>query len=159
MKDDHIIEILENRSFAELSASDRDLIKSHIEVCVSCHTAYEAAQLSSLIIKERAQTLIEPTPFFQTRVMAAWREQQANDNIPALRRLWNSSRALVTSMALTTAALGALSFVLPATQSQSYDDTATANSAESIIFDQGGDEPLSYEQVMSTIYSDEDEAK
>jgi hypothetical protein len=159
MKDNHIIEILEGKSFAELSASDRDVIKSHIGVCVSCHSAYEAAQLSSLILKERAQTLIEPTPFFQTRVMAAWREQQATENVPALLRLWNSSRALVSSMALTTAALGALSFVLPATQSQSYDDTVPAYTAESIIFDQGGDEPLSYEQVMSTIYSDEDEAK
>jgi TctA family transporter len=54
------------------------------------------------MIKERAQAAIEPSPFFQTRVMAAWREQQAVESVPAIMRLWRSSRALVSSMALAT---------------------------------------------------------
>lgn len=118
-------------------------------------SAYRAAKLSSVILAERVQTVVEPTPFFQTRVMAALREQQSVESVPAWLRLWKSAGALVSSMAVATVALAALSFAVPA---NSPEPVATAATAESVIFDQGNDE-LSYEQVMSTIYADEDEGK
>jgi hypothetical protein len=61
-------------------------------------------------------------------------------------------------MAVTTAALAVLSFVLPAPAVAVDDQTASAYSAESVILGQGSDE-LSYEQVLSTIYAEEDEAR
>ena len=118
--------------------------------------AYEAARLSSVVLAERVQTVVEPTPFFQTRVMAALREQQATESVPAWLRLWKSAGALVSSMAVATVALAALSFAVPST---APDQTATAFSPDSVIFEQGSDDQLSYEQVLSTIYSDEDEGK
>ena len=90
--------------------------------------------------------------------MAALREQQAVESVPAMLRLWKSARALVSSMAVTTAALAVLSFVLPG-PAVADDQTASAYSAESVIMDQGSDEQMSYEQVLSTIYAEEDEAK
>jgi hypothetical protein len=110
-------------------------------------------------MRERAQVVVEPSPFFQTRVMAALREQQAVENVPAFLRLWRSSRALVSSMALTTAALGVLSFVFAAPATTALDQTASAYSAESVLFDQGGDDQLTYEQVLNAIYTDDEDNK
>ena len=91
--------------------------------------------------------------------MAAWREQQAVESVPAIVRLWRSSRALVSSMALATVALGALSFIVsaPATTT-TLDQTASAYSAESVIF-QDSDDQLTYDQVINAIYTDDGDSK
>jgi len=91
--------------------------------------------------------------------MAAWREQQAVESVPAMLRLWRSARTLVSSMAVTTAALAVLSFVLPAQTTPLTDQTASMLSAESVILGQGSDDQVSYEQVLSTIYEDDDDAR
>ena len=157
MNDKHIIEILDNVPLASLSESEMTRISTHSQVCVACRNAFEAAKLSTLAIKERAQLTIEPPAFFQTRVLAALRERQATESVPAFGRLWKAAGALVSSMAVTTAALAVLSFVVPSSVTTGADDTAY--SAESIILDQGSDEPMTYEQVLSTIYAEEDEAR
>lgn len=156
MKDKHITEVLDNAALATLSPSELEEIRAHARDCTPCGGAFAAAQLSALVMQERAQVVIEPTPFFQTRVMAALREQQAVESVPAIWRLWNSARGLVSSMAVTTAALAALSFMISAPATTTLDQTATAFSAESVIFDQGGDE-LTYEQVLNAIYADDED--
>src|SRR5437773_788682 len=107
MKQKHIIDILENAPLASLDDSQILTIRVHVESCVTCARAYDVAQLSTLLIKERAAESIGPSPFFQTSVMAAVREQQASNTAPTFGRLWRSAGALVSSMALTTAALAA----------------------------------------------------
>ena len=159
MKDKHIIDVLDNTSIANLSESELSEVQAHARECVSCREAYEAARFSAVVLQSRAQTKIEPSPFFQTRVMAAWREQQAAENVPAMLRLWRSARALVSTMAVTTAALAALSFVLPAQTQPSTDQTASMMSAESVIMGQSSDDQMTYEQVLSTIYEDDDDAR
>ena len=159
MKVEHIIEILDSAPLKSLSAEQLKIVQIHVLDCTSCESAYEAARVSSLVIKERAQSTMEPSPFFQTKVMAAWRERQALENIPVLSRLWKSAGALVSSMAVATAALAALSFIVPAPISTSGDETATAYSAESVLLGQAADDQMSYDQVLSTIYVDGDEGK
>jgi hypothetical protein len=159
MKVEHIIEILDSMSLKNLSAEQLKIVQIHIRDCISCERAYQAAKVSSRLIKERAQTSQGPSPFFQTKVMAAWRERQALENTPVLSRLWKSAGALVSSMAVTTAALAALSFVIPTPISTSADETATAYSAESVLLGQSADDQMSYDQVLSTIYVDGDEGK
>ena len=156
MKDKHIIEILDNASIAALSESDLNEVRAHALECGACRSAYEAARLSAVVLKSRAQVAIEPSPFFQTRVMAALREQRESESVPAFSRLWKSAKVLVSSMALTTAALGVLSFALPTTPD---DQALSAYSAESVIMGQSADEQLTYDQVLSTIYEDDDEAR
>ena len=134
-------------------------MRAHVLECMSCRDAYEAARLSAVAIKDRAQAVIEPSPFFQTRVMAALREQQAVESVPAMWRLWGSAKALVSAMAVTTAALAVLSFVLPAPATPVVDQTASVYSAESVIMDKSNDEQMTYEQVLSTIYADDDETR
>jgi hypothetical protein len=157
MKDEHIIKILDGAPLSRLSVEQLELVRSHSRNCVSCASAYRAFSLSSAMIKERAQVVIEPTPFFQTKVMAALRERQALENVPVFSRLWKSAGALVASMAVTTAALAGLSFMVPPAVAPA-EQTASAYSAESVLLDQGGEDQMSYEQVLSTIYAD-DEAK
>jgi hypothetical protein len=159
MNENHIIEILDNASIESLSEFELNQVRIHASACESCRGAYEAARLSALVLKSRAQTTIEPSPFFHTRVMAAVREQNTVESVPAMLRLWKSARALVSSMAVTTAALAVLSFVLPAPAIAVDDQAASVYSAEAVILDRGGDEQPTYEQVLSTIYADEDEAK
>src|SRR5215218_54343 len=113
MKDQHIIEVIDSVALASLTTVQLDEVKSHARECASCRKAFDAAQLSALVIKQRAQVKMEPSPFFQTRVMAAWREQQSGETVPAFLRLWQSASALVSTMALATIALGALTFVYP----------------------------------------------
>jgi hypothetical protein len=158
MKDKHIIELLDSASIAALSESELSEVQAHSRDCASCGSAYEAAQLSGTLLRSRAQVTFEPSPFFQTRVMAALREQNAVETEPAILRLWKSARALVSSMALTTAALAVLSFVLPAPIT-SVVETASVDSAESVILDQGNDDQLTYAQVLSAIYDEDGEAR
>jgi hypothetical protein len=160
MKDKHIIEVLDSASIADLSAGELSEVQAHVRDCVSCRSAYEAAQLSELVLQSRGRVNIEPSPFFQTRVMAAWRERNAVESVPVMLRLWNSARALVASMAVTTAALAVVSFLSPGTPVTSVvDQTASVYSAESLILGQNNDDQMSYEQVLSTIYDDDDEAR
>jgi len=159
MKDKHIIDVLDNTSIASLSESQLNEIEAHARECVACSEAYGAARVSAMVLQSRAQTKIEPSPFFHTRVMAAWREQQATESVPAMWRLWRSARAIVSSMAVTTAALAALTFLLPAQTAPLTDQTASMMSAESVIMGQGSDDQMSYEQVLSTIYEDDDDAR
>lgn len=158
MKDKHIVDIIDNASVASLSQSELDELKAHAGECAPCHRAFEAAQLSALVMKQRAQVTIEPSPFFHTRVLATWRERQAEESVPAFLRLWQSARALVSAMAVATIALAVLSFVSPEQATAVPEQTVSAYSAESVIFDQVDDQ-LSYEQVLSAIYDEEDEAK
>ena len=164
MNDKHIIELIDNVSLASLSKPELEEIQVHARACDSCGAAFEAAQIAALVCKERVQTKIEPSPFFQTRVMAAWREQQAVENVPAFVRLWKSASALVSSMAVATIALAALTFIVPDSATNVQDQqTASAYSTDAVIFDQGDDQladgQLSYTQVLNAIYEEEDEGR
>lgn len=158
MNEKHITEVLDNASIASLSEGELNEVRIHARDCASCRAAYEAAQLSAMVLQSRAQATIEPSPFFQTRVMAALREQQAVESVPAIWRLWRSTRALVSSMAVTTAALAAMSFLLPAPATPVVDQTVSLYSAESVLLGQA-EEQMSYEQVLNAIYAEEDEAR
>ena len=159
MKDKHITEILDNASIATLSERELNDVRAHVLECVSCRDAFEAARVSAVVMRSRAQATIEPSPFFQTRVMAALREQQAAQSVPAMLRLWRSAKALVSTMAVTTAALAVVSFMQPAQTTPVADQTASVYSEFSVIMDQDADDQMSYEQVLSTIYEDDDEAR
>lgn len=158
MKDkQHITEILDSAALGNLSPAELAEIRAHAQNCKACGDALLAAQVSAAMIRQRAQAAVEPSPFFQTRVMAAWREQQATESVPAILRLWRSSRALVSSMALATVALGALSFMISAPATTALDQTAATVSAESVLLGQDSDDQLTYDQVLNVMYTDDED--
>jgi hypothetical protein len=156
MNENHIIDVLDGTPLAKLDDSQMRAIRGHVENCTSCARAYDAALLLSNVIHARTEVTIEPAPFFATRVLAAVREQRAN-SVPVMLRLWRSAGVLVSSMAVTTAALAVMSIVVPGPVSS---ETATVSpySAEAVILNDEEDQ-MTYEQVLSTIYADEEEAK
>jgi anti-sigma-K factor RskA len=164
MRDEHVISMIENAPLSSLSESERALIHAHTERCEECRRAFEAAQVSTLLLRERvAAETIEPSPFFQTRVLAALRERQAAGDTSALRRLWNATGALVSSMAATVAALVILTVFAPGSQpTQGPLEVASSDSsysAEEVLFDRDDvtAEQMSYGQVLSTLYESDDD--
>ena len=161
MKENHIIDLLENHSFASLNESERAVIRTHTAKCSSCARAYEATKIASSLLRERAAEFVEPSPFFPTRVMAALRERQ--NEVPAFKRLWQTAGALVSSMTATVALLAVLSFVVPGTQTSRTAQASESNgySAEEVILNQNGlqDEQASDAQVLTTLYSAEDSVR
>lgn len=158
MKENHIIDLLENRSFASLNESERAVVQTHAANCLSCARAYEATKIASALLRERAVEAVEPSPFFHTRVMAALRERQ--NEVPAFKRLWQTAGALVSSMTATVALLAVLSFVVPSTQTSATAQASESNgyTAEEVILNQNGlqDEHASDAQVLTTLYPAED---
>ena len=165
MKDEHIISLIEKEPLASLSENNLAAIRAHTDHCSDCLRAFQAAQISALLLKERAAEAFEPTPFFHTRVMATLRERQANGswgNSWALGRMWRAAGALASTMAATVAALAVLTFVIPGSQvtsgPQQVSSLSSNYSAEELLLDQSeqADEPLSDDQVLNTIYDGED---
>lgn len=156
MNNSHIIDILDNAALAELNEAQLASVRKHAETCSLCARSYHAAVLTSQVVQARVAVEVDPSPFFATTVLARLREQQA-DNVPAMLRLWRSARYLVSSMALATATLAVLTFVVPGPAVGSSEPATTAYSAESVIL--GDEDELSYEQVLSTIYPEVEEAK
>jgi len=156
MNENHIIDILDGTPVGQLDDKQLRVVRGHVEDCPSCARAYDAAVLVSNVVHARTAITIEPSPFFATRVLAAVREQRAN-SVPVMVRLWRSASFLVSSMAVTTAALAVMSIVVPGPGSTET-TTMSPYSAEAVILNDEEDQ-LTYEQVLSTIYEDEEEAK
>jgi len=160
MGNNHITQILDEKPLTAFSESEIGSIRAHAADCADCGQAFKAAQLAELLIKERvseaAADAVNANPFFQTRVLAAWREQRESGW--SFGRLWKATGALVSSMVVTTAALAALTFIVPAEESTMTPTAVASSSAESVMFDQS-EEEMTNEQALNTIYYDDDEAR
>ena len=159
MRDEHIIKLLDGAPLASLGASELAAARAHAEVCADCRRALAAAEAASLMLKERAAETFEPSPFFQTRVLAALRERRAAEEGWTFARLWRSAGLLVSSMALTTATLAVLTFVAPQQASQELASGGAPDSAEALILDEAaGDAQMTYDEVLASLYGAEEEA-
>ena len=165
MRDEHITGVLERAPLAGLGEEELAAVLAHTARCAECLRAYEAARASSLLLKERAADAaeVEMPPFFQTRVLAALRERRAAEEAPALSRLWRAAGALVSSMAVTVAALVLLTFTVPGTPPARETNEAVASSELSpdeaallVAQEETAEDEIDYEQVLTSIYGAED---
>ena len=159
MKDQHIIHLIEDGSLARLSENDLTAIRAHTGNCPECRRAFQSAQISARLLKERAAADFEPSTFFHTRVMATWRERQAANESWAWGRLWRAAGALASSMVATVAALAVLTFAVPGTQVATGTAQASSSngySAEEVILGPTSQvEDESDGQMLTTIYGGE----
>ena len=164
MSNKHIIRLIESTSLAGLSESDLSAIRVHCGECLDCRRAFEAAQISVLLLKERVAETFEPSPFFHTRVLANLRQRQSANESWAWGRMWRTAGALASSMVATVAALAILTFVIPGTQitSDTREMTSAVNSytAEEVLLDQGqaADDQESDSQILTTLYGADEDA-
>jgi anti-sigma-K factor RskA len=161
MKHKDIIRILEEKPLASLPEAEIAAIRAHANECQDCLHAYEAAYVAASLLKERAAESFEPSPFFQTRVLAAVRERQSAAEAWSLSRLWRSAGALVSSMAATVAILAALSFIVPSVDPASEAVSVNTSSAEEMIFSPGEvvDDQVSDAQILNSLYGAEEEVR
>ncbi len=157
MKSTHITEILDRAAFADLSKEDLTIVHLHAKDCVKCRQAFEAAQISSALLK--TQTALEPpapSAFFQAKVINALRERQnLRKPIAAFKRWWQASAAPVFLMLITLACLIAVTALAPASdvdQAQAGASNFNLYSADMVILDQKPPRDLTTEQVFEVLY-------
>ena len=157
MRDEHIKRLLDEAPLSSLGRAELAAVRAHAEGCEECRHAVAAAQLSSLLLKARTREVFEPSPFFQTRVLAAARERRGAEEGWTFARLWRSAGLLVSSMAATTAALAVFTFVAPAAEQTTPQELAAGTySAESVILGEASEE-MTYDQVLTSLYGSEEE--
>ena len=160
MSNEHVISILESKPLSELNENDLGQIQAHSVFCESCRHSYEAAQVSAILLRERAAESFEPSPFFQTRVLAALRERRAENESWAWSRLWRTAGGLASSMAATVATLAVLTFVVPGTPSaDSQAPAVNTYSTEAVVLNDKAlpDDQLTNSDVFATLYETEDD--
>jgi predicted anti-sigma-YlaC factor YlaD len=154
MKNEHILSILEEQPLNRLSDNDRAAIEAHISDCPACLKAYQAAIAAAQMLQARAAEIVEPTPFFKTRVMAALRAQQTAQ-ASSFAALWKTARAAVASMVAVVLILLSLNFYLGDSLSGANEvsENGSLYSAEWVILDNGSNaDDWTDEEVLSTLY-------
>src|SRR5688572_27621423 len=131
MSTNHIISLIESAPLTSLSESNLIAIRAHTGDCGDCRRAFEAAQISVLLLQERAAETFEPSPFFHTRVLATLRERQIASEQWGWTKVWRAAGALASSMVATVAALAVLTFVIPGSQTIPGPEMTTALNAYS----------------------------
>jgi len=160
MRDEHILDILDAKSFGELTVDEKKVIDFHAAQCAGCRKSFEAARLSALLLKSGAENSFVPPAFFQTRVLANLREKQLKISpLFAFARIWRASGTLVVMMLTTVAVLIALTVFAP-----NYGKVSGASLSDSdadvVILD--GKMPVkepSNEQVFQIVYGDDSTAE
>ncbi len=157
MNDNHIINLLESEPLADLSDAERRQVLQHTTDCANCAKAYKAAVVASSLLREGAGEVFEPSPFFQTRVMAAIREQQNEPR--GLAKFWRTAGALVSSLTATVALLAVISFMVPVNQSTADASTFGGYVAEDVILDhtEARQEQVSDAEVLFALYQADEE--
>jgi len=155
MKENHIVNLLESRSLGSLSVAELEMIHAHTAACSECLLAYQAAQASLRLLQERASAIVEPSPFFQTKVMATIREQKLAPKRFGFLNVWQSARPVVASMGVFVAMLLALTLFNSFEPPTEPSDLASLNDAapEWVVVDSDdvGDE-MTYSQALTVLY-------
>lgn len=159
MKNEHILDILDEKAFADLSAAEMRAIKSHATSCAACADAFAAARVSSVLLRAEAVEEFAPPPFFQTRVMARLRERQAKMNpFAALWKLWQASAALVLMMAAVVVGLIGLTVFAPSSVSAGAPNFDTYSTDMVIMNERVTQREPTNEQIFQMIYGTGDDA-
>jgi hypothetical protein len=161
MTSEHIINLIESTSLSEIAESDLAMVRAHALVCASCNQAFQAAQITALLLNERAAEPFEPTPFFETRVLASLRERQ-NERW-SWSKMWRATGTLASSMVATVAAMAVLTFVIPSAPGEDLTSGNNAYSAETVILNQTDSAENQSDQtdaqVLTTLYGAAEEER
>ena len=163
MRDDHIIELIEERSLNNLNAIEIDRINGHTAQCDVCLRAFQAAMISSRLLSERDSVTVEPQPFFHTRTLAAIREKglekRPGTEQFSFWKMWQAARILIASMAAVVLTLTFLTFMTGRTQSPSgYLQRGAVSSVDTVFDDDSfNNDDLTDSQVFTNLYDQEAE--
>lgn len=154
MKEAHIVNLLEGGPLDRLTAAELEMIKDHTAVCSECLLAYQAAQTSLSLLRERGLVIVEPPAFFQTKVMAAIREQKRTPRTLGFLRTWQIARPLIASMGAFVVMLLTLTFFMNPSEPETSDLAVASDHAPEWVM-VGSDDPggeMTYSQALSDLY-------
>ncbi len=159
MNSRHITKILDRTEFDRISEDDAAEIGEHIRGCRNCRTAFHSARISSTLLKaENFADAPAPTPFFQSKVLNAWREkQQVQKPFAVFWRWWQASATLVLLMFIAVAALTAVSLVAARSETAANrrpDSRVNLYSTETGFLSQNPARVLTTGQIMEVLESD-----
>ena len=158
MREEHIIAMLERDRIGDLPGIERARIATHCEVCEPCRQAYQAAMAAADLLRTRAAEVVEPSPFFATKVMARIRAEQQVPSLFDLSTFWQAARGLVFSAVAVVVLLAGLTFVGQRTETGAVLSSG-AYATETVVFaDQapGLEESSSNEQLMDVVFTGEE---
>ena len=159
MKSKHILDILDNSQFADLGPEELALIETHSADCAECRLAYASARVSSTMFSARAveNARLEPTPFFQAKVMNAIREKGSiRKQAAAFRRWWQASYAMVSGMLVIVFVLMGLVIFAPNSGETTETQAVVPSNlfpTDAVILNQRNSRDLTTEQVFQVIYT------
>jgi hypothetical protein len=160
MKDRHILEILDGKKFAELGDDELATIQTHAAGCADCRRGFEAARFSAVLLAARAEIpAVEPSAFFQSKVLHAIREKQnLRKPIAAFWRWWQASYPLVGSMLFIVITLALLTVLAPKPDTAQAASTYNLYSTDSVILNQTSPRNITTEQALEVIYTERRDA-
>lgn len=153
MNDKHITYILDELSPEGLSEIQNAEVQAHVTHCESCLRSFEAWRVSSVLLKARVAETFEPSPFFQTKMMAALREKQAK-SVAAFWNWWQASTPVLSAMVVVIVALVVLTLFAPNAPINAQDQAAAFGnfSAETIILNEDLNAEITAGQTLQIIY-------
>jgi hypothetical protein len=157
MKNEHILDILDDKAFSDLSKDELKIIEAHASRCNACGQGFAAAKVSSVLLRADAFETFTAPPFFATRVMANLREKQIAANpFAAVERMWKASKTLIGAMTLTVIVLIVLTVFATNLDNAPNTDTGYAfdnYSTEMVILNEkiAAKEPTK-EQIFQVVY-------
>lgn len=141
--------MLDGAPLGSLSEDELREIRAHSDGCGECRNAFQAASISAAMLKFDSEHAPEPSAFFQTRVMAALREQRSNTKtVWDFWRLWQASGSLVTIMVALVAMLMFAVVLAPSNQTLA----SSTDPTDEIIFQQENTSDITNEQVFPVIF-------
>ena len=160
MMERHILEILDEKGFGALSGAELDTARAHTSHCADCRRALESARVSAALLTARAAApSIEPSAFFQSKVLGAIREKQnLRKPIEAFRRWWQAAYPMVCSMLFIVITLALLTVLAPKPESAQAASTYNLYSTDSVILNQNTPRNLTDEQALEVIYNERRDA-
>ncbi|MCI0663272.1 MAG: hypothetical protein L0220_19575 [Acidobacteria bacterium] len=152
MGEQHIIELLDTRPLSDLRDAELSAINEHTASCLSCRQAFQAAQLSNLLLRSRAELKTEPSAFFKTNLIAAIKDEQVQLGPFSVFRIWREAYSLIYSMAALAVIIGGLTLSQLGSNTQNM-RLSTTDPLEMLVY--GTDSAsveLSYGEVLMDLY-------
>lgn len=156
MKNRHITKIIDQNGLANLTVGDLAIVNSHIADCSACSQAFQAARISSVLLRTQSVgNAPVPSPFFQTKVLKALRKKQNSiKEVGAFLRWWQASAMMIELMLMLVGVLAALTVVAPfssAGETQAGMPNFNLYSTDAVIFNQKLAPDLTTEQVFQVL--------
>lgn len=147
----HVYDLLDSKPFAKLSVEELRQIENHVKECRKCFDSYQSAKLLQSLWNEKRKEVIEPSPFFHTRVMTSVRQRHKKDSETLLSRCWRAAAPLIFAMMVFVIMLTGISLILP-TPTENASSSSNFVSTEMVIMNEKFSNEITNEEAFQMLY-------